>query len=105
MDIFNAKTAREFVAAWNADCSSAYRRARTFGSTREDMLRNAGVEYLYGRQQSALAYHAAAHVLDLAERAALIEALGWAPEGERYAATTGELKVWVSEARCGKVGA
>lgn len=40
----------------------------------------------------------------LAERDALIAALGWEPEdrssaGSRYAATTGELAVWVLEAR------
>ena len=109
MDIFNAKTAREFVAAWNADCKSAYRRARMFEMARESMLRNAGLDYLYGRKKSALDHHAAAHVLDLAERAALVEALGWAPEGKsaatRYAATTGEMKLWAKEGRCGKVGA
>jgi hypothetical protein len=38
----------------------------------------------------------------LAERDALIAALGWAPEdrtsaGSRYAATTGEMAVWVME--------
>lgn len=85
MDIVDAKTAREFVASW-VEGEKLYpwcgpiARARMFRMARDGQLSNQAIANAYGRKSDLYKARAAAHVLAIAERAALIEAMGWEPE-------------------------
>jgi hypothetical protein len=86
MDIVDARSAREYVNAW-AEVSPR-RRARKFQLAAEAQGSNAGMDFLYGRKSLERKSRAAQRVLQLAERAALCEVLGWSPQ---CVATTSEL--------------
>lgn len=97
MEIRDAKTAREFVASWSKE--SPRRRANYLCAAREAMQSIAGDAKTPKERRQA---QQAATVLARAERAALVEALGFAPEGradlgQDYLASLGELWVWVKE--------
>ncbi len=75
MDINNAATARQFVAAWMQ--ASPRRRAFMFKNAHEGQSANAGMAYVRNDRKGETAARAAMRVLAKAERAALCEVLGW----------------------------
>lgn len=84
--VTNAKTAREFIAAWAG--SSPRRRANMLRVAAEAQCVNAGLAWWHGDKKGERDARSAQRILQQTERAALCEALGRSVD---CVATTGEM--------------